>query len=284
MTVGAAAFTQEEAEDAVVLRFRGSATFDLSAARRPPRNVASLAAEADDIRIGLRAGARPRIFRLGSRLVVDILDPAAVAAPAPPPQPRSVAAPAEAAPRTRPGRRDPPAPSPSPAAQPAVQPIAAPAPAPPPVPAEAAPPPAQPLVLPRPAALTVRVLAQPGRGRAILLPYPTSTGAAVLRRGSLILALFDSAEPLDIAALRNDPVFAGLEVDSLPGATLLRLPLAPPAILRARREPTGWVLEATARANSGTPPAPTAPWRWRPGAAPPRRSPSAPPSRTGSSR
>ena len=100
------------------------------------------------------------------------------------------------------------------------------------------------MVLRSAAALVVRVLAPPGRDRAILLPYPAGTGAAVLRRGSLILALFDSAEPLNVAALRNDPVFAGLEVDSLPGATLLRLPLAPPAILRARREAAGWVLEA----------------------------------------
>lgn len=241
------AFTQEEAEDALVLRFSGGVAFDLAAARRPPRNVASLTAEADGLRIGLRPGASARVFRIGSRLVVDIRDPAAAAASAAPaqPQPRALAPAAEAAARPRPSRREPPAPPPP-------QPVAVPAPAPPPAPppaprpAEAvAPPAAPPVVLPRPAALVVRLLAPPGRDRAILLPYPTATGAAMLRRGSLILALFDSAEPLDITALRNDPVFAGLEVESLPGATLLRLPLAPPAILRARREAAGWVLEAT---------------------------------------
>jgi hypothetical protein len=101
-----------------------------------------------------------------------------------------------------------------------------------------------PASLPRPAALVVRLVTLPGRGRAILLPYPAGTGAAVLRRGTLLMALFDSAAPLDLAALSSDPVFAALEVQALPDATLLRLPLAPPAILRARREAAGWYLEA----------------------------------------
>ncbi|RYI88237.1 MAG: hypothetical protein EON47_21995, partial [Acetobacteraceae bacterium] len=82
------AFTQEEAGEAMVLRFRGGAVFDLSAARRPPRNVASLTAEADGIRIGLRPGARARVFRIGPKLVVDIQDPVAPAAAAAPTPPR----------------------------------------------------------------------------------------------------------------------------------------------------------------------------------------------------
>ncbi|MDB5371625.1 MAG: hypothetical protein JWP04_267 [Belnapia sp.] len=135
--------------------------------------------------------------------------------------------------------------------------------APPPAVAEATAPPG--IALPRPTALVVRLLApsgqtrsdqnplgqnqpsqnQPSQNRAILLSYPATTGAAVLRRGGQLLALFDSAEPLDLSALRNDPIFGALEADALPDATLLRLPLAPPAILRARREAAGWVLEAT---------------------------------------
>ncbi|MFC7693053.1 hypothetical protein ACFQY5_29310 [Paeniroseomonas aquatica] len=107
-------------------------------------------------------------------------------------------------------------------------------------------------------------MAQPGRDRAILLPYPATTGAAILRRGSQVLVLFDSPEPLDLTALRNDPVFAGLEADGFPDATLLRLPLAPPGILRARREAAGWVVQATRPAElEGPPQLRIGPWRLR---------------------
>jgi hypothetical protein len=96
---------------------------------------------------------------------------------------------------------------------------------------------------PSPIVLPVRLVAAPGRPRALLLPFTADTGAALLRRGDAILAVFDAALPLDLSALRRDPVFAGVEAIALPGATLLRLPLAPPATLRARREGNAWLLE-----------------------------------------
>ncbi|MDN3567345.1 hypothetical protein QWZ14_23445 [Paeniroseomonas aquatica] len=255
----------DEAGDQVRLRFGGEIIFDLSAADRLPRNVLELVAEPDGMRIGYRAGARPRVSRRGPSIVVDLLDPVpaagpaiappAVAQPSPAAEVPAAAPPATAAP-SRPrvsqaassqaGRPEPPTPAspPSPtgtaaAAAPPQQ--GATAEAPPAERAVAAPP----AILPRAAALVVRPVAQPGRDRAILLPYPATTGAAILRRGSQVLVLFDSPEPLDLTALRNDPVFAGLEADGFPDATLLRLPLAPPGILRARREAAGWVVQAT---------------------------------------
>ena len=226
------AYTLDRGEDAVLLHFPAGAAIDPAGARRPPRNVAAVAVEPGGIRMTLRPGARLRHFRIGPKVVVDVLDPAPAAVA---PQSAPVSARPVAAQPAGSVRRLPAAPSLAPAPEPPAQ---------PPVPLlpeiEAAPA----ASLPRPAALMVRPVAEPTQGRAILLPYGATTGAAILRRGGLLLALFDSAEPLDLAALRNDPVFAGLEAQPLPNATLLRLPLAPPAILRARREPSGWVLEA----------------------------------------
>ncbi len=201
----------EQAGDAVVLYFPPGAAIDLSGARRPPRNMAAVAPEGEGIRIALKPGVRPRIFRIGPKLVVDALNPVGESAQM-----------VHAAPPAR--------------AEPVAEVVAT------PVMQAASPVPVvAPVALPRPDALTVRRLPRSG---GILLPYPATTGLAMLRRGSEVLALFDSSEPLEVTGVRNDPVFAGLEVEVLGGATLLRLPLAAPGQLRARREPNGWVLEA----------------------------------------
>ncbi|MBL6076676.1 hypothetical protein JMJ56_01580 [Belnapia sp. T18] len=207
----------EQAGDAVVLYFPPGSAIDLSGARRLPRNMAAVAAEGEGIRIALKPGVRARIFRVGPKLVVDALSPPAEPAPV-----------AQAAPAR---------------AEPAPEVVAPPmAPAASPVLRSAPPVPAMPVLTPpRPDALAVRPLP---RGGGILLPYPAGTGLAVLRRGGEVLALFDSGEALDLTGLRTDPIFAALEVEALGGATLLRLPLPSPGLLKARREPNGWVLEA----------------------------------------
>ncbi|MBK1662653.1 hypothetical protein, partial [Paracraurococcus ruber] len=79
---------------------------------------------------------------------------------------------------------------------------------------------------------------------AILLPVPAGTGAALLRRGGDVLLVLDSEEAPDLRPLRHDATFAALAAETLPGATLLRLPLPAPAELRARRDAAGWVIEA----------------------------------------
>ena len=60
-----------------------------------------------------------------------------------------------------------------------------------------------------------------------------------------MLLAFASTQPLDLAAVRSTPLFAPLEALSVPGGVVLRLPLAAPAAVRARREGPGWVLQFT---------------------------------------
>ncbi|MFT8246720.1 hypothetical protein ACLIBK_22025, partial [Roseomonas sp. BN140053] len=138
-------------------------------------------------------------------------------------------------------------PASSPATPPAEPAAAAPLPVPPP-PARALPPAA---TLPAPEAIPVRLVAQPGRGRALLLALPEDTGLAVLRRGDSVLAVLDAAVPLDLRALRGDPVFGNAEVQLLPDATVLRLRLAAPALLLPRRDGANWLLEAVRDAPPG---------------------------------
>lgn len=205
-------YRMEQAGASVLLSFPQGAAIDLSGARRPPRNMAAVTADGESIRITLKPGVRPRVFRVGPKLVVDALNPGGEAIAEAAPLPARVV------------------PVPQAAAEVAPQPV-------PSVPVPAAPP-----VAPAfPDALAVRPLPQAG---GILLPYPATTGLAVLRRGREVLALFDSGEALDLTAVRGDVVFAALQVDRLGDATLLRLPLAAPGRIRARREPGGWMLEA----------------------------------------
>ncbi|MDO9709355.1 hypothetical protein [Paracraurococcus lichenis] len=243
------AWSLQQQGDGVLLRVPAGTTLQPPA--RLPRNLLSLAEEPEGIRLVLRPGASAKAYRLGARVVVDVADP-----PAQPPAPertRAAARPVAASPppagpvearsrarRTR-GAAPPEAPSPPPAlaapSPPAPAASVAAMPTSPAAPAAAAP--APPVALP--AARPARPL--PG-GQAVLLPVPAGTGAAVVRRGGEVLAVLDSAEAPDLAPLRGHPVFGALVADPLPGATLLRLPLAPPGQLRARREAAGWVLEA----------------------------------------
>ncbi|MFT8245284.1 hypothetical protein, partial [Roseomonas sp. BN140053] len=86
----------EEAEGRVLLRFDQPAEFDLPA--RLPRNVLGFSAEGDTVTVTLRPGARARSFRLGGRVVLDLLNPPAAPRAAEPAR-------AEAAPRpARPAR------------------------------------------------------------------------------------------------------------------------------------------------------------------------------------
>ncbi len=229
-------YTLEQDGDEVVLRFPTGAVIDLTGARRLPRNMVTVTAEPEGIRIVMRPGAQVQHFRVGASVVIDALDPAATeAAPVPSERPAAIARPAAVLP---------PVAEPAASLPPPVQGVAV---SEPPPPRAAPAPTAEPVSpsLPRPAALAVRLIARPGHDRAIVFPYPAGVGAAVLRRGTLLLVLFDSALPLDLTALRRDPVFAALDVQTLPDATLLRLPLASPAILRASRDAAGWRLEAS---------------------------------------
>ncbi|MFC7476872.1 hypothetical protein ACFQS7_21065 [Dankookia sp. GCM10030260] len=234
-------YALDQQGDRALLRFPAGSTLQLP--RKLPRNLLGAVAEAEGLRLTLRPGTRARHYRLGGRVVVDLRDPPAVPASASEPRPKPEVA------KARPV---------APQIVAAAPPLAAPAAAAPQ--AVADPPRAAPIpVAVPPAALLpstappARLLVVPNRPPALLLPFPAGTGAAVLRRGEDILVAFDSAAAPDLGPLRGDPVFGGLRAEALPGTTLYRLPLAPPARLRARREAAGWVLEAVRTAAEAGP-------------------------------
>ncbi|WP_135467388.1 hypothetical protein [Crenalkalicoccus roseus] len=226
----------------VLLRFGAPAELDLAGVRRPVRNVTGVAAVAEGVEITVRPGVRARHFRHGPWVVVDLLDPAPEAPPAPPPRAEDAQ---DAQGTARSGT--------------AAQPVPPPAPPAPDVPAtpavaDAVRPPesglgaaalnAASVSLPPPSALPVRLIGAPGQPRAALLPFGAEVGLALLRRGDLVLAVFDKAQPLDLSALRRDPVLGAMTAEILPGGTQIALRLDPPATLRARRLDGAWALEA----------------------------------------
>ena len=232
------AYSLEQQGDRVLLHFPAGTEWRLP--QRPPANVVALAAEGEALRLSLRPGTRARHYRLGSRVVVELLDPTPEMVADPPGR-----QPAERGPGTAGGA----SPAAAPAAPPVVPPAAVPAPVSPAAPQEAAGPVSVPAgrpveipsAAPAPIRLTASRLSLPA-GPAILLPFPAGTGAAILPRGEVLLLVFDSPEGPDLAPLQDDPVFGGLRAEALPEATLMRLPLAATARLLARREATGWTL------------------------------------------
>lgn len=115
---------------------------------------------------------------------------------------------------------------------------AAPAAPPPPGPIAATP---QPAIQPTPNSLALSVR-RDNPDETVLLPFDPGVGAAALMRGDQALVVFDAPKPLDLASLRDDPLFSTATVEVLPTATLLRL--RPPAGLGVAltRTPDGWRL------------------------------------------
>lgn len=236
---GTTAYAVEEQAGRIVLRFATAATFDLPSARRLPRNLQGIAAEGGVVTLSVAPGARLRHFRLGPRVVVDVLDPGA---------PTGTASPA-AQPRQAPARREagarPPASAPVPVVQAPAPPIAAlPLAAPP---AAAAPPapvatPTAPAAPPAPRGVPVQPLAD-----GFVVPAAADVGAALLRRGGTWLLVLDAPVPLDLAPL-GQGAFACAEIARGPQATVLRIPAAVLAEPRLLRGAEGWRLENAAAA------------------------------------
>lgn len=116
-------YRAEVSGNRLVLRFDSPAQFDLSAALRLPKNVESLSATQGGIVLQALPGTRFRHFRLGNRIVADVLDaeenasdvaPVTVSNQAPSTPPRASAAPAPPAPTppATPAARAAPPPSP----------------------------------------------------------------------------------------------------------------------------------------------------------------------------
>jgi hypothetical protein len=208
---------------------------------RAPRNVRALAVGPGEASLVLAPEARLRRLRLGHRLVLDILDPAGASAPpAPPRRPPPPAAPPPAPPMAAPapppehdtgvdhGR---PAPAPAVAAAPPLAPL-------PSAPPSPAPPPPAPVMQ---VAATPAAPPLPPR-RAILLPFEAGVGAAAFRRGDSAIVVFDQRRPIDLAALRDDPAFAGAGVQLLPAATVLRMAVPEAESLVLSRSAPGWTV------------------------------------------
>ena len=90
-------------------------------------------------------------------------------------------------------------------------------------------------------------------GSAFLVPFANTTGAAVFQRGGRTFVVFDERRPVDMAALRADPVFGQTTVQLLPNGTLLRLPVPPGVSIALFQTPQGWRIAGLAAAAKTQP-------------------------------
>lgn len=226
---GPVAYEVEDRDGRVVLRFASPAAFDLPPAGRLPRNLRGIEAAGQAVTLIPAPGAGLRHFRLGGRVVVDLLDAAAPPATAAPSQPaRPAPRPPPPAATQAPARPAATPAPPAPTAEAAPVLVARPA-----TPRPATPPPAPPVP-------AVRALAG-----GFLLPTPAEVGAALLRRGATWLMVLDAPIGLDPGALARGPL-AATEIVRGPQATVLRIPAAALAEPRLTRRPEGWLLESAA--------------------------------------
>ncbi|MCA3418720.1 MAG: hypothetical protein INF88_07450 [Roseomonas sp.] len=170
----AVTYRAEEAGNRLILRFDTPARYDLTGALRLPKNVESISAIDGGIMLQAPPGTRFRHYRLGNRVVIDVLDgadtgaanqpaaadasPATTAAP-----PRPAPAPAAVPPPVQAGAAPPPAALPRPATAPPAAPAARPPPTAPP-PREATPPTSQAATASAPAPPAADV-SRPGPGQ-----------------------------------------------------------------------------------------------------------------------
>ena len=81
-------------------------------------------------------------------------------------------------------------------------------------------------------------------GSAFLVPFDSTTGAASFQSGDATYVAFDERRPVDMAALRNDPVFGAASVQLLPNGTLFRLKLPQARFISLTQMPQGWRIAA----------------------------------------
>jgi hypothetical protein len=227
-------------ENRVAITIEGGVPGAVADLRRP-RNVTALATDGDRLEIVSVPGAMLRTSRLSGRLVIDFVDAAANPSPASvlpssvPKSPHTVIDPT----RGRSGdaryrsaedaiaasRTPPPVPtSPSAHDRPAA--------------------PRSPAV---PTGIGIAATSQPAVA-AVTLPFPSTAGAAAFRRGDAAMVVFDERRPIDLAPLRDNPVFRGAAVTLLPAGTLLRVPLTPGRQIRLKRADSGWMVVAVEKA------------------------------------
>ncbi len=287
-----AEYTVSREGDRLRITFARTPELQGAAQRRLPPMVSGFTAEGNSVVIALAPGARVRDFRLGGRIVLDVLPAGEAAQAAVPPQGRPQAETRQAAPAASQA----PAPAASVAAaapataattRVAAQPLPLPPPPPPELPSVAtarevpppprpanpaerpreeglAPPAAGPAAAPAAAAgeaqprplpplppvpqrqAPISLAAAPHRGTegpAARLPFGRDTGVAVLRRGDELWVVFDDPRPIDLSALRNDPVFGRAALTLGSAGALLRIPAPAPATARVTPAERGLIVE-----------------------------------------
>jgi hypothetical protein len=266
-------FLMEQAGNTATLHFQGVGF--VPGSTRVAHNVTSVQGGDSQATITITPGTHVRTTPWGNRIIVDVLDagwdewrsgtkrqmhaarrttpalakpPAAVqvltapsAAPAAASAQVIATAPVEPVAQTS-------LPAVAAAPAPVAEPVAAAVPtAPAAVPAAAAPP--EPLSL----AASHADLPAGVSGTAALLPFSRTVGAAAFRRGGVAWVVFDERRPVDLAALKDDPVLAGATVQLLTAATLMRMPLAQGSELRLTHQPEGWTVAVLTAAAPLTP-------------------------------
>jgi len=77
-------------------------------------------------------------------------------------------------------------------------------------------------------------------GATLSVPFSTAVGVAAFRRGGAALVVFDERRPIDLADVRDDPVFGTAVIQLLPAATVLRLKLPTDRSLAIDRSADSW--------------------------------------------
>jgi hypothetical protein len=67
----------------------------------------------------------------------------------------------------------------------------------------------------------------PAPDRVLEVGFDGAVGVAAFRRGNVAFIVFDQPLPIDLASLRDDPVFGAATIQQLPTATMVRLRLEP---------------------------------------------------------
>jgi tetratricopeptide (TPR) repeat protein len=259
-TTDAHAYRLERTGDEIIVRFGPEVR--LGPSPLPPKNVISVRTEGSEIDLTLDRGVQLHSMRIGGSVVLDVFDPKAEAGPPAPlveapkrqiqrkpeltmassPElggrsavrlpfvaPQADRAPAE----TRPPLETAAHSDPEPAVLEAMRQA----------------PPARD-VLPEttegPLGLIARRVKMPKEtdGAAFLVPFEATTGAASFRGQDSTYIVFDERRPVDMAALRDDPLFAAASVRLLPNGTLFRIPHAANLSIALTQIPRGWRIAA----------------------------------------
>ena len=256
-----ASYSTERSGNAVVLHFPGAG--DVPDVPGSARNIAAVTGGVDMATVTVAPGVRLRTLRMGSRVVIDVLDPVskpamprvtpsrpdatshAALAPLNPDEPvvpakptdAAISAPASAVVVPASTVATPASPKPAPPMPPTPS-ISAPA-----VAAPNATAPVSTLPETTLALAVTTAPAPPGiNAHAAVLPFGPGVAAASFRHGQEAWIVFDDRRPLDLSDVGGDPTFAGSAVELLPSATLLRLKLPAGRAIRLRRRADGWSL------------------------------------------